>query len=150
MLRSADKFLRKRWHCTGVKIPKIGKRGFRGQKLPFSITSEKGALSRKIPIFLVEACREMGTFRLKAPFSEATGNGSFFDPETLFSRFWGFCRRFRKTSSQNRSPSLLPLCKSRTAKLRIWTLWIWCCSVLHGCDSRCSIERNHAYFWSNV
>ena len=38
----------------------------------------------------------------------------------------------------------------RTTKLRIWTLRIWCLraqdSVLRG---RCSVERRHAYFWSD-
>ena len=38
---------------TGLKIPKIGKKGFGIKELPFpSAAAEKGALSQKIPIFL--------------------------------------------------------------------------------------------------
>ena len=48
--------------CAGVKIPKIGKEGLGVKKLPFPNAPEKGDLSRKFPIFLVEPCREMGTF----------------------------------------------------------------------------------------
>ena len=62
---------------TDVKIPKSGEEGFGVKKIPFAITSEKGVLSRKIPIFLVEPCREMGIFQLKTPFSDVMGNGSF-------------------------------------------------------------------------
>ena len=53
------------------------KRGFGVEKLLFPKAPEKGDLSRKIPIFPVEPCREMGIFRLKTPFSGALGNGSF-------------------------------------------------------------------------
>ena len=53
---------------TGVKIAKIGKRGFRGQKLPFPSVPEVGALSQKIPIFLVEPFREPGILDSKRPF----------------------------------------------------------------------------------
>ena len=49
-----------------------------------------GALSQRIPISRHGSTREMGIFWLKAPISEVMGNGSFFDPKTLFSRFWGF------------------------------------------------------------
>ena len=77
-------------HCTGVKIPKIGKRVFRGPKTPISHRLRKGALSRKIPIFLVEPCTEMGIVRLKAPFSEAMGNGSFWTPKPSFPDFGDF------------------------------------------------------------
>ena len=82
--------LRKRRHCTGSKSPKPGKEDFGVKKLPFPIASEKGALSRKIPIFLVEPCREMGIFRPKAPFSEAMGNGSFLTPKPSFPGFGDF------------------------------------------------------------
>ena len=68
----------------GVKIPKSGKEGFGVKKLPFPNAPEKGALSRKIPIFCVEPCREMGIFRLKSPFSGALGNGSFSTPKPSF------------------------------------------------------------------
>ena len=74
----------------GSKSPKSGKEGFGVKKLPFPIASEKGALSRKIPIFLVEPCREMGLFRLKAPFSEAKGNASFLTPKPSFPDFGDF------------------------------------------------------------
>ena len=58
-----DRFLSgTRFPLTGAKIPKIGKRGFRGQKPPSPTTPEKGALSQKIPIFLVVLCVEMGIF----------------------------------------------------------------------------------------
>ena len=62
------------------------------KKLPFPITSEKGALSRKIPIFLVEPCREMGIFGLKVPFSGALGNGSFLTPKPSFPGLSGKCK----------------------------------------------------------
>ena len=47
---------------TGVKIPKIGKRGFQSQKNPFSPTSEKGALSQKIPVSTQSAQGKWGFF----------------------------------------------------------------------------------------
>ena len=46
----------------GSKSPKSGKEGFGVKKLPFPSVPEMGALSQKIPIFLVEPCREMGIF----------------------------------------------------------------------------------------
>ena len=74
----------------GSKSPKSGKEGFGVKKLPFPITSEKGALSQKIPISLVEPCREMGIFSLKAPISGALGNGSFLTPKPSFPDFGDF------------------------------------------------------------
>ena len=76
----------------GSKSPKSGKEGFGVKKLPFPIVPEKGGLSPIIPISLQGATRKMGIVGLKPPFSGTIGNGSFFffDPETLFSRFWGF------------------------------------------------------------
>ena len=73
----------------------MGKReGFAVKKLPSPIAPEKGALSPKIPIFLVVPCREMRIFRLKAPFSGAIGNGSFLTPKPSFPHFGDFdpCR----------------------------------------------------------
>ena len=43
--------LRKRRHCTGVKIPQTGKRGFRGQKTPISHRLRKGRFESKNPHF---------------------------------------------------------------------------------------------------
>ena len=106
--------------AQGSKSPKSGKEGFGVKKLPFPIASEKGALSRKIPISRVEPCREMGIFRLKAPFSEAMGNGSFLTPKPSFPDFGDFDPCTVPTLSQIninnlwgvhqiRSPSLGPL-----------------------------------------
>ena len=49
-----------------------------------------GALSQKIPIFLVEPCREMGIVWLKAPIFGALGNGSFLTPKPSFPHFGDF------------------------------------------------------------
>ena len=43
--------LRTRRPCTGVKIPKIGKRGFQGQKTPISQCPRKGRFESKNPHF---------------------------------------------------------------------------------------------------
>ena len=59
--------MRTRRPVQGSKSPKSGKEGFGVKKLPFPNAPEKSDLSRKIPIFLVEPCREMGIFRLKSP-----------------------------------------------------------------------------------
>ena len=74
----------------GSKSPKSGKEGFGVKKLPFPIASEKGALSRKIPMSLQGSTRKMGIFRLRVPFSEAMGNGSFFTPKPSFPDFGDF------------------------------------------------------------
>ena len=54
--------LRKRLPPTRVKIAKIRKRGFRGQKTPISQCPRHGRFDAKIPIFHVEPCREMWIF----------------------------------------------------------------------------------------
>ena len=56
--------------------PKIGKRGFQGQKVPFPSAREKRAVSQKIHISLQGSTRKMEIFGLKGPFSGALGNGS--------------------------------------------------------------------------
>ena len=72
----------------GSKSPKSGKEGFGVKKLPFASAPQVGASSQKIPIFLVEPCREMGILWLEASISGALGNGSFLTPKPLFSQFW--------------------------------------------------------------
>ena len=54
--------LRKRRHCTGVKIPKTGKRGFRGQKTPISHRLRKGRFGSKNPHFSTGLHKENGDF----------------------------------------------------------------------------------------
>ena len=54
---------------TRVKIPKIGKEGFRVKKLPFLIAPEKGALSKNNPHFSTAYHKENEDFGLKAPLS---------------------------------------------------------------------------------
>ena len=68
------------------KSPKSGEEGFGVEKLPFPSVPEMGALSQKIPIFLVESCR--GDFLTQSAHFWGIGKWEFFDPETLFSRFW--------------------------------------------------------------
>ena len=60
----------------------------------FRSPQKRAALSPRIPIFLVDPCREMGIFGLKAPFSGAIGNGSFLTPKPSFPDFGDFdpCR----------------------------------------------------------
>ena len=85
--------LRKRPPPTGVKIAKIGKRGFWGQKTPISQCPRNARFEPKNPHFSTGLHKENGDFFwLKTPISGTLGNGSweFFDPETLFSRFWRF------------------------------------------------------------
>ena len=77
------------------------------KKLPFPKAPEKGDLSRKIPIFLVEPCREMGIFSLKSPFFGGLGNGSFLTPKPSFPDFGDFDPCTGPTRSQplcNRCP----------------------------------------------
>ena len=71
----------------GVKIPKIGPRGFRSQKKTFPATPEKGALSQKIPIS-IQSTANGDSLTQSALFYG--GVKWFFDSEPLFSRFWGF------------------------------------------------------------
>ena len=54
--------LRKRRHCTGVKIPKIGKRGFWGQKTPISHRPRKGHFESKNSHFPCGALKRNGDF----------------------------------------------------------------------------------------
>ena len=82
--------LRKRRHCTGVKIPKIGKRGFRGQKTPISHRLRQGRFESKNPHFSTGLHKENGDFSTQSALFWGDGKWEFFDPETLFSRFWGF------------------------------------------------------------
>ena len=56
----------------------------------FPNAPEKGDLSQTNPIFLVEPCRKMGIFFTQIALLWGIGKWEFFDPETLFSRFWGF------------------------------------------------------------
>ena len=67
--------------------------GSKNSHFPVS-QKEMGALSQKTPIFLVEPCREMGIFWLKAPISGTLGNGSFLTPKPSFPDFRDFdpCR----------------------------------------------------------
>ena len=77
------------------KRPEIGKRGLWSQETPFPTTSEKGALSQKIPISIQSSTRKMEIFRLRAPFSEGrTPRGSC--NRTLLRRV---LRRFFKGSA---------------------------------------------------
>ena len=69
-----------RWPLTGVKFPKIGKRGLRGEKLPFPIAPENGALTQTNPHFSTGYHKENGDFLD----SGAIGNGSFLTPKPSF------------------------------------------------------------------
>ena len=79
--------LRKRRQCTGVKIPKIGKRGCRGQKTPFSHRLRKGRFESKNPHFSLGLHKENGNFSTQSALFWGDGKWEFFDPKTLFSRF---------------------------------------------------------------
>ena len=82
----------------GIRLPyrgrnpkTAGKEGFGVKKPPFPTTPEKGALSQKIPIFLVEcSVLEMGIFWPRAPFSGVVGNGGFLTPKPSFPDFGDF------------------------------------------------------------
>ena len=80
--------LGKRPPPTAVKIAKIGKRGFWGQKTPISQCPSMGASSQKNPISLQGSTRDSGDFLTQSAHIWDTGKWEFFDPETLFSRFW--------------------------------------------------------------
>ena len=82
--------LRTRRPCTEVKIPKIGKRGFRGQKTPISHQPGKGQFESENPRFSTGHDKENGDFLTQIALFQVGGKWGFFDPETLFSRFWGF------------------------------------------------------------
>ena len=85
MSEGKDKWIYKGCSCerarppTGVKIPKIRKRGFWGQKTPVSQCTRKGALSQKNPHFHIGFHQENG----------ALGNGSFLIPKPFFSPILG-------------------------------------------------------------
>ena len=67
---------------TGVKIPKIGKRGFRSQKTPISPHTRKGRLESKTPHFPCGALYRNGDFSTRDPFSDfLVGNGGFLTPK---------------------------------------------------------------------
>ena len=77
----------------GPESPFPGKEGFGVQKLPFPLVLEKGGFCQKIPFFLQGNTSKMGIFGPKTPFSglcKGEGKWGFLDPETLFSRKWGF------------------------------------------------------------
>ena len=82
--------LRTRRPCTGAKIPKIGKRGFRGPKTPISQCVRKGRFESKNPHFSTGLHKENGDLLTQIALFWRIGKWEFLDPETLFSRFWGF------------------------------------------------------------
>ena len=58
---------------TGSKIPKIGKRGFRGRKTTISHQPRKGSSSQKIPNFSTGPTAKKGIFWLEPLFSWERG-----------------------------------------------------------------------------
>ena len=82
--------LRIRPPCTGVKNPKMGKRGFRSQKTPISPHPRKGRLESKNPHFPCGALCRNGDFLTRDALFWGGGKWGFFDSETLFSPFSGF------------------------------------------------------------
>ena len=84
--------LRFPWPQTGPESPFSGKEGFGVQKFPFPLSLEKGVFGQKSPLFCKGTQRKWGFLDQKLPFParvRAEGNGGL-DPETLFSRKWGF------------------------------------------------------------
>ena len=71
-----------------------------GSKNSHVPVSQQWALSQKFPLFLVEPCREMGIFWLKAPLSETLGNGSLLTPKASFPDFGDFDPCKGRTLSQ--------------------------------------------------
>ena len=75
------------WSCervppaTGVRIPKIGKRGSRGQKTPTSQCS-RGHYESKNPHFHRGALYRNGDFLTQSALFWGTGKWELFDPET--------------------------------------------------------------------
>ena len=60
---------------------------------PFPLVLQKGVFCQKNPLFSTREHIENGIFCPKTPFSspcEGGGKWGFLDPETLFSRKWGF------------------------------------------------------------
>ena len=79
-------------HQTLAIPPTPGKEGSGSKNPHFSSPShdlEKGVFCQTIPIFPVFPCRKKGIFDRKLPFP-GQGKRRFLDPETLFSRKWGF------------------------------------------------------------
>ena len=76
--------LRTRRPCTGVKIPKIGKRGFGVKKLPFPNAPENGDLSQKIPFLYRAPQRKWGFLDSKRPFLGRSEMGVFRPRNPLF------------------------------------------------------------------
>ena len=72
---------------TRVKIPKIGKRRFYGQKTPISQRPRKGRFESNKNLSVQGTTRITGIFGLKAPFSGALGNGSFLTLKPSFPDF---------------------------------------------------------------
>ena len=74
---------------AGIKIPKIGKRGFRCKKTSHFPPPKKGCPESKNPQFLYRALQgKWGFFDSEYPFLR-WWEMAVFDSETLFSRFWG-------------------------------------------------------------
>ena len=95
--------LRKRPPPTGVKIAKIGKRGFRGQETPISQRPRNGRFESKNPHVSTGLHKENGHFLTQSAHFWDTGKWEFFDPETLFSRILAILTpvgggRFRNTN----------------------------------------------------
>ena len=83
LARSGFSDLGMRLPLKGVKIPKIGKRGFRSQKNPISHHPRNGRSESKKSHFYTGHYKENGDFWLRTPFFGVVGNGGFFDSETL-------------------------------------------------------------------
>ena len=76
-----------------VKNPKNQEKRVSGLKNPHFPSPQKRAFRvKKIPIFSVVPCREMGifSFRLETPFSGVRGNGGFSTPKPSFPDFGVF------------------------------------------------------------
>ena len=80
---------------TGVKIPKIGKRGFRSQKTPISHHPRKGRSESRNPHVYTERYKE----------NVDLVNGGFFNSETLFSPILGILTPVRDKRIPNTSVS---------------------------------------------
>ena len=78
---------------VGKRAIKEGKEGFGVQKPPFSLALTrpgKGSFLSKNPIFPVFPCRRKGIFLTENSLFQFVWKWGFLDPETLFSRKWGF------------------------------------------------------------
>ena len=97
--------LRTRRPCTGVKIHKIRKRGFQGQKTPISHQPGKGHCESENAHFSTGHHRENGDFLTQiAPF-RGGGKWGFFDPDFLFSWFCGFLTPVQGRRVRNTKPT---------------------------------------------